>query len=144
MGFWSKWFPSKEERLEQARQALRDGRYEEVRSLVARVDGDEADGLYDAASEKMGVVAPAPEPPSLVMTRRFVCWELQVTTTDPNLRRGFLKLVVNELASAGINLDKREVNLEALEQAVTRAQRSFRADHPDDPRYLGLVKVTPL
>jgi hypothetical protein len=62
MGLWSWLFPSEADRLARARELLRAGEYDEARGLVHGIDGPEAEALYEEASARMGITAPAPAP----------------------------------------------------------------------------------
>src|SRR5262245_7275392 len=49
MGFWSRLFPSHEEKISQARELIERGELDVARSLLVGVGGEEAERLYEHA-----------------------------------------------------------------------------------------------
>lgn len=142
MGLLSWLFPSSADRLSRARDLFARGRYDETRGVLRGVEGPEAEALYEAASERLGVIPAPTPPPTPWLTRRYLHWILEVATADPRLRSKFFKVLAREMISAGINLDRAELDLRAFNGALAEAQQSFRHAHDGDPRFKAVAKLT--
>jgi hypothetical protein len=124
-----------------ARAHLAAGRPDEARSLVFGLDGDEAEALYEQASRALGVESPPRRTPA-PFVRRYRCWELEVATADPALLRPFFKLLVAELDTAGVNLDRPDVDIAVFHEALRRAQEALRARAEPAAAAGGLARLT--
>ncbi len=118
-------FPSEEDRLRTARTLMARGRYEQARRGLLHCKSAEAEGLYDECSVAVDREGAA----SLKKHARaagFRGWKVEVTMKDGRGRARLEALIAGELTKAGVDLDTPEIDQEAVQAAISRAERKAR------------------
>jgi hypothetical protein len=118
-------FPSDEDRLRTARSLMARGRYEKARRGLLHCKSPEAEALYDecsAAVDREGAASLKKE----ARAAGFRGWKVEVTMNDARSRARFEALIAGELTRARVDLDAPEVDQEAVQAAIARAERKAR------------------
>lgn len=141
MGFWSWLFPTDDDRLARARKLMAAGRYEDARRSLLQCKAPEAEALYEECSAAL-------EPKEREAFKKqlagqgFHGFRVEVTMTNPKRKAEFEALIAEEIARDEIDLGLPDVDPAAVNAAVARAQRRFRAKA--GARDQGMVKLVPI
>lgn len=142
MGFWSLLFPTDEDRLKRARDLMAKGRYEDARKGLLHCKADEAEALYDECSKHLEKDDRAKVKTQLAAAG-FHGWKVEVGFDNPRRKAEMEALIAEELAKGGVDLDLPDLDQEAVQAAVIKAQRRARLKGMRETGEVRLVPVVP-
>ncbi len=125
MGILSWLFPSEADRLRSARDLMARGRYEDARRLILQCKSDEAESLYDVCSAALDKETSA-KLKKEARAAGFRGWRVEVTMSDARGKARMEALIATELTKAGVDLETPEIDQEAVQTAIDRAERKAR------------------
>jgi uncharacterized protein YcgL (UPF0745 family) len=125
MGLFSWLFPTDEDRLARVRDLMAAGRYEKARSAAFRLKVPEAEALYDECCKHLEKDDRAKLKQQL-SAQGFHGWKIEVNLPNERRRAELEKLIAEELAKAGVDLDLPDVDEKLIQAAVAKAQRRAR------------------
>lgn len=138
MGIWSLLFPSEEDRLRKARALIAKGRFSDARRGLVRCTTPEAEALYDKCSLALEKGERATMKKELA-AKGFHGWKIEIAGAGAKRRAELEALIAEEIARAGVDLDVPEIDRDAVQAAVARAQRRAKRGGGQ-----GMVKLVPV
>lgn len=144
MGLWSWLFPTDADRLARARALMAKGRWEDARAKLLHCKAPEAEALYDECSKHVDKADEATLKKRLA-SEGFHGWKVQISLSNPKRKAEFEAIAAEEIARAGIDLGLPDIDQNAVNTAVARAQRRFRNKAGKGAgRDVGMVKLVPI
>lgn len=122
MGILSWLFPTDADRLAKARAQMADGKYEKARAVLLHCHAPEAEALYEQCSAAIDKDDRARAKKQLA-SAGFHGWKVEVSLPSQRQKTELEALIAQEIARAGIDMDMPDVDQEAIQAAVARAQR---------------------
>jgi hypothetical protein len=140
MGLLSWLFPTDEDRLRHARALMAEGRHDKAREHLVRCSLPEAEKLYDECSAAVDKSERAGEKKRNA-AQGFHGWKIEVATGSARRKKELEKLVAEELARSGVDLEMPDVDQAAVKVAVERAQRRARLATQTE---VGTIRLVPI
>jgi len=141
MGMLSWLFPSDEDRLDQARALMAQGRYEDARRGLIKCSAPEAEALYEACCKGLETSDRAALKKQLA-AQGFHGWKVEVTVKDPRRKAELEAMITRELASAGLDLGSPDIDQDAVKAAFGRADRKAQRKSGGLVGSMRLVPIT--
>lgn len=140
MGLFSWLFPTDADRLASARALMAEGRHAKARTYLMRCSLPEAETLYDECCAVVDKAERAVQKKRLV-AEGFRGWKIDVSTSNPRVKKELEGLVAKEIAKAGVDLSEPDVDQAALKIAVDRAQRRATRTNGNE---VGTIRLVPI
>lgn len=142
MGIWSLLFPTDEDRLKRARDLMAKGRHEDARKGLLHCKAAEAEALYDECCKHLEKGDRAAMKSQLAIAG-FHGWKVEVSFANPRRKAEMEAFIAEELAKAGVDLDLPDIDQEAVQAAVLKAQRRARLKGSREGGEIKLVPIVP-
>jgi len=127
MGFFSYLFPSDDDRLRRAKESMAKGDFKSARSLLFQCKAAEAEALYDKCSVEIDKAEKALEKKRLAK-QGFHGWKIEVTAKGAKRTAELEAQARRELAKAGVDLDRPDIDQAAVKEAFAAIQRTLKSE----------------
>jgi hypothetical protein len=142
MGIWSLLFPNDDDRLRRARDLMAKGRHEDARKGLLHCKLPEAEALYDECCKHLEKDDRAAMKSQLAAAG-FHGWKIEISLQNPRRKAEMEALVAEEIKKAGVDLDLPDIDQEAVQAAVLKAQRRARQKGAREAGEIKLVPIVP-
>jgi hypothetical protein len=142
MGIWSLLFPTDEDRLKRARDLMAKGRHEDARKGLLHCKAEAAEALYDECCKHLEKDDRAAMKSQLAIAG-FHGWKVEVSFANARRKAEMEAFIAEELAKAGVDLDLPDIDQEAVQAAVLKAQRRARLKGSREGGEIKLVPIVP-